>query len=276
MSEAGTAGRESALIGLGSIPGHPKEALRLPEHFALEPELRDQLSSRPGHQRCIEGAGELLLIVHEVPQPAVPERQALYFWKRYDGCWTQAGGPGIDELGALIERYTQVIDFHEENIEDADTAGEIFRILRHIAPIARSSRNLVTALEQALVIDPDDREIRTYRDRAREVERAADLLHADARMTLEFWSAERSEEHARSAERLGQIAYRLNLLAGFFLPLVAFGGLFGMNVILPGFLERGFWFIFFGGMVIGAALLYLAARNIGKNDTGDTDDGNGR
>jgi hypothetical protein len=269
MSEAGSAGRKLELSGRGTLSGHPKESLRLPEHFVLEPELLDQLSSRPGHQRCMEGAGELLLIVHEVPQSGVPERQALYFWKRYDGCWTQAGGPGLDELGALIERYTQVIDVHEENIEEADTAGEIFRILRHIAPIARTSRNLVTALEQALVIDPDDREIRTYRDRAREIERAAELLHADARMTLEFWSAERSEEQARSAEKLGRIAYRLNLLAGFFLPLVAFGGLFGMNVELPGFLERGFWFIFFGGIVIGAGLLYLASRNVGKTDAKD-------
>ncbi len=246
----------------------PREILQLPEHFNIEPELREQLSGRPGHQRCVEGAGELLLVVHDVPEPGVPERTALFFWKRYDGCWTQAGGPGLDELGTLLDRYTRVIDGHEATIDEADTAAEIFAILRHAGPLARSTRNLVQALEQTLAIDPDDAEIRALRDRAREIERAADLLHADARVTLEFWSAERAEEHSRSAEKLGTIAFRLNLLAGFFLPLVALGALFGMNVELPEAVERSFWFIFFGGMLVGAGLLWLVGRRTGGAEGG--------
>jgi hypothetical protein len=269
MRKAGIAGRKMAPRGTSPTSDALIEALRLPAHFGLEPELRDQLSSRPGHQRCIEGAGELLLIVHEVPHAGRPEREALYFWKRYDGSWTQSGGPGIEELGGLLDRYTQVIDAHEERIEQIESAAAIFAILRHIGPISRSTRNLVMALEQTLAIDPDDRQIRAYRDRAREIERAADLLHADARMTFEFWSAERAEQHLESSEKLGKTVYRLNMLAGFFLPLLACGGLLGMNVTLPGFVERGFWFIFFGGMIVGAGLLYLANHGLGKgNDKG--------
>lgn len=246
------------------------ETVKLPAHFHLEPELLEQLSGRPGHQRCVEGAGELLLVVHEVPKPRIPERDALFFWKRHDGSWMQASGPGIGGLGELLDRYEKAIDAHEEVIDEADTAAEIFKILRHSGPLSRSSRNLVMALEQVLAIDHDDREILGYRDRAREIERAADLLNTDGRVALEFWRAERAEEQARSGARLNRIAFRLNLLAGFFLPLVALGGLFGMNVDLPSFAKPMFWGILFSGLMIGAVLLFLVGRQTGKrSDFGD-------
>jgi len=247
------------------------ESFQLPAHYTIERELKDQLSGRPGHQRCVEGAGELLLVVHEVPKSAVPERTAIVFWKRHDLSWMQPGGPGISELGELLGRFERAIDGHEEVIDEADTAAEIFAIIRHAAPLARSTRNLVQALEQVLGIDPDDREIRAYRDRAREIERAADLLQADARLTLEFWRVQRAEEHSRASARLGRIAYRLNLLAGFFLPLVALGGLLGMNIDLPDFLKPMFWLVFFGGMLVGGALLWAVGRQTGKSADFDSE-----
>ncbi|MBK1882458.1 hypothetical protein JIN85_08530 [Luteolibacter pohnpeiensis] len=243
-----------------------EESVKLPGHFKIERELREQLSGRAGHQRCIEGNGELLLILHEVPKAGVPEREALYFWKDYEGRWMQKDGPGVSGVGDLLERYARAIDIHEANIDEADTAAEIFGILKHSGPLARSTRNIVIALEQVLLGEPDDREIRSYRDRAREIERAADLLNSDARLTLEFWRAERAEEQADSAERLGKIAYRLNLLAGFFLPLVAFAGLFGMNVRLPQFIQPMFWGIFFGGLIVGGLLLWFVSREPKQSD----------
>jgi len=245
------------------------ETLKLPAHFDIEPELREQLSNRPGHQRCVEGAGELLLVVHEVPCPGIPEREALFFWKRHDGSWMQRGGAGLSGLGELLDRFAKAIDGHEEMIDDADTAAEIFGILRHSGPLARTSRNLVQALEQVLAVDTDDREIRGYRDRAREIDRAAELLHSDGRVTLEFWRAERAEEQARSAARLNRIAFRLNLLAGFFLPLVAFGGLFGMNVNLPEFVKPMFWAILLGSITVGILLLWLVGHQTGKSTDSD-------
>jgi hypothetical protein len=247
-----------------------EESVKLPNHFRVENELREQLSSRPGHQRCVEGRGELLLIVHDVPKSGIPEREALYFWKDYEGRWAQSSGPGLSGLSELLDRYAKAIDGHEEVIDEADTAGEIFAILRHAGPLTRSSRNLVNALEQVLAVDPEDREIRAFRDRAREIERAADLLNSDARVTLQFWQAERSEQQARSAARLGKIAYRLNLLAGFFLPLVALGGLFGMNVERWGGM---FWGVFFFGIMIGGLLLWAVGHGTGKlADFGDEEE----
>jgi hypothetical protein len=237
------------------------ETWNLPSQYQIEPELREQLSSRPGHQRCVDGEGELLLVVHEVPKPRVPEREALLFWKRRDGSWLGPSQEGLGDLSALLDRYARVIDGHEEVIEEADTAEEIFGILSHSGPLARSSRNLVAALEQVLHIDHDDRDILHLRDRAREIERAADLLNNDARLTLEFWRAGRAEEQAASSERLNNIAFRLNLLAGFFLPLVALGGLFGMNVDLPEFVKPMFWLIVLGGLVMGSVILFFVGRH---------------
>lgn len=239
-----------------------EESVKLPPHFRIEEELREQLSSRPGHQRCLEGRGELLLVVHDVPRPRVHERTGIYFWKGHDGRWQQASGPGLSGLAELMERYSKAISEHEAVVDDADTAAEIFAILRHSGPLARSTRNLVQALEQALLIDPEDREIRAFRDRAREIERAADLLNNDARVTLQFWQAERAEQQARSAARIGRIAYRLNLLAGFFLPLVAMGGLFGMNIDRWSGL---FWAVLILGMIIGGVLLIAVGRRTGKD-----------
>ena len=254
------------LAGIRHDPGIMlPETSFLPSHLSIEPELADQLSSRPGHQRCIEGDGELLLVTHEVPRPSIPERQAIFFWKRRDGKWIgPQGTTGLVALEALLDRYAKAIDGHEEVIDEADTASEVFTILRHAGPLARSSRNLVGALEHLLTIDHDDKAIRALRDRARETERAAELLYADARITLEFWQAERSEEQALASARLNRIAFRLNLLAGFFLPLVALGGLFGMNVDIPHFVQRGFWVIVMFGLLVGACILFMVGRQSGR------------
>jgi hypothetical protein len=196
----------------------------------------------------------------------VPEREALFFWKRRDLRWIgPSGKAGLGELDALLDRYERAIDGHEEVIDEADTAAEIFGILRHSGPLARTSRNLVAALEQVLAIDADDRAIRGLRDRAREIERAADLLHADARVTLQFWQAERAEEQALAAARLNRIAFRLNLLAGFFLPMVALGGLFGMNVDLPSFTKPALWVILSVGLMTGGVLLVMVGRKTGRS-----------
>lgn len=247
------------------------ETLKLPDHFQIEPELRQQLSGRPGHQRCVDGDGELLLVLHEVPKPKVPEREAWFFWKRRDSVWMQPSGTGLSDLSELLDRYERAIDVHEEVIDEADTAAEIFGILSHSGPLARSTRNVVQALEQVLAIDPDDREIRGFRDRAREIERAADLLNMDARVALDFWRALQAEKHARSGARLNRIAFRLNLLAGFFLPLVALGGLFGMNVDLPEFVKPWFWGILIGGLAIGAILLWMVGHKTGRSSDFDAE-----
>jgi hypothetical protein len=237
----------------------------LPAEFILPADLLDQLSNRSGCQRCIVGdSGQLLLVLHDVPKSGVPERKASFFW--YDGQrWHSAEGPGLQGLVHLLDDYAKVIDQLEAIIDDADTAKEIFDLIRQAGPLARSSRNLYHALLDAAAKFPKDRDVRTARDRAHENERAADLLYADARVTLEFIRAERAEEQAKSSDRLARLGFRLNLLAGFFLPLVALGGLMGMNVNLPNFAMNGFWMIFLGGLLFGVIILFIVGYKTGES-----------
>ena len=242
------------------------ETCKLPEHFDIERELREQLSSRPGHQRCIEGAGELLLVVHEVPRPGIPEREALFFWKSHDGIWLQPSGTGIGGLADLLDRYAEAIDGHEATLDSpAASAAAIFATLRHAGPLARTSRNLLQALEHTLAIDPDDRAIRNCRDRAREIERAAELLLSDGRAAMEFRHAERAEQLTRSAVRLNHLVFRLNLLVGFFLPLLAITGWTAIQAIAPTAVRPWLAAILLGTGALATVLPWLATRPPGKS-----------
>jgi len=53
-------------------------------------------------------------------------------------------------------------------------------------------------------------------------------------------------------------------LAGFFLPLFAFAGLFGMNVDLPKFVQPMFWGILARRLMIGFGLVYLVGCSAGS------------
>lgn len=239
----------------------PPESLKLPTHFNLEPELRDQLSSRPGHQRCVEGQDELLLIIHDVPKPGIPEK-VLVFWRRHDGRWIQAGGAGISDLEDLLGRYLDVTDGQQEVVTRAAKAAEVFAGLRQAGPLARSLRELILALDEALSFDPEDRVIRRCCDRAREIGRAADLLHADARATLDFLRTEQGESLVRVGERLGRTLNRLSVLIVIFLPLTALGAFLGMSAGLPWVVKAVFWGIFLAGSVTAAAVLWLSIQGV--------------
>jgi hypothetical protein len=235
----------------------PLESLKLPTHFNIEPELREQLSSRPGHQRCVEGQDELLLIVHEVPKPGSPEK-VLVFWRRHDGRWIQPGGAGLNELDDLLGRYLDVVDTQQEVVTRAAKAADVFAVLRQAGPLARALRELILVLDEALSFDPEDRAIRRCCDRAKEIGRAADLLHADSRATLEFLRTEHGEAIVKVGERLSRTVNRLNVLVVIFLPLTALGSFLAMNPGLPWIVKAVFWGVFLSGFVIAAAVLWLS------------------
>lgn len=165
----------------------------LPSPYQLESDLLARLSGCPIHQRCVVGQGGVLLVVHEVPMPGVPEREALFFWKREDNQWVQPSVcEGLHELADLIERYAMTIDAHEEELNVADQAASLFAILRHCGPLVRSLRNMANAFEQVMAIDQEDRAMMGMLDRAHELVRAAELLHSDEKMALQFQQAEQA------------------------------------------------------------------------------------
>ncbi len=236
------------------IPRMSSEILKLPSHFNLEPELRDQTGTRPGHQRCIEGHDELLLIVHEVPEGVIPGNSRA-FWRRHDGRWTQSSGPGIDELDAILGNYEATIQARFDAVSRADDAEEVFAAQRHAAPLLRSIRDLLKALQQVLAFDPNDPSVRGLRDRAREIELAADLLQSDARVTLEFLRTRQGAALQAATDRLGRMVDRLTLLVLVFLPLATLGTFLAMSGNVPMSAKLVFWGLFIAGTLVTAAML---------------------
>lgn len=237
----------------------PAQVPALPAHFNIEPELREQLGKRPGLQRCVEGHDELLLIVHDVPRPAVAER-AMFFWRRHDGRWTQPGGPGLDELTALLDRYTNAIESRQAAVNQVQGAAEIFAIARNAGPLARSIRELSKALDQALSFDPEDREILDCTDRAKELERAAELLQADARMTLDFLRTEHGETLNAAVGRMELVIKRLAVVVTLFVPLVAIILLLGTSAGISWPLKIVAWLATAGALVVAGGLLGIGPR----------------
>ncbi len=232
----------------------PTDILKLPSHFNLEPELREQWGGRTGHQRCIEGHDELLLVLHKVPDGLVPGAP-LTFWRRHDGRWVQEDGPGIAGVDAVLGSYEEVINRHFAVVNRADVAEEVFTTQRHAAPLLRSVRDLIKALDQVLAFDPNDRVVRDLRDRAREIELAADLLAADARVTLEFLRTRQSDELLQTTRRLNRIVDRLALLVLVFLPLAALGAFLAMSGSIPFVVKLLFWCVFTVGLLVTLSLL---------------------
>lgn len=202
--------------------------------------------------------GHILLILHEVPEPGIPERKGLFFWRDPKGAWkTSAPGNGKRALRDLVERYVNRVDQLEKAFADANSAARLFPVLRAITPIVRSSKHLHEVLQCAREAVRLDRDIINLRDLAGEVERAAELLNAEAKTALEFDIAEAAEAQAKINQSLALTGQRLNLLAALFLPLTAVASVFGMN--LESGLEKVghpflFWAVLATGIVVGVFL----------------------
>jgi Mg2+ and Co2+ transporter CorA len=107
---------------------------------------------------------------------------------------------------------------------------------------------VVQAARQAL---PDDSRMINLRDQAADLERAIELIAADAKAGMEFTVAESASQQALAAEIANEEARRLNRLAAFFLPLATLVAVFGMNPPETMFRNQGFWVVLVAGLFLG-------------------------
>jgi hypothetical protein len=202
----------------------------LPGSWKVPDLFRSRLGEQAGRQRAMAAEGHLLLVLHDVPVPGEPERSAVLFWRDPAGVWRSTGtGSGIGELQDYLQRFKAEVDKLEAQIDGEPNARNFFEALHASTPLLRLIRNMHRALQDAREAAPSDRALLLARDTAGELERAADLLHSDARNGLDFLIASQAEEQAERAEQLVQSGYKLNLLVAIFLPLTALGSAFGMN-----------------------------------------------
>lgn len=241
----------------------------LPSVWSVPSIFHERLGASVGRQRLMAHEGHLLLILHEVPEPGVPERQGVFFWRDPSGKWsTNVRGNGLSELRGLVTRYIDRVDALESAFAAAKSVERLFPVLRAATPIERASKHMHEVLQAAREAERQDKDIINIRDLAGEVVRAAELLNAEARTALEFDIAESAESQAKANRALAEAGQRLNLLAAVFLPLTAVASVFGMN--LPSGLENVanpmlFWVVLVVG--IGVGLLVRGGLNRERSDS---------
>ncbi len=204
----------------------------LPRVWEVPKVFRDRLGSSVGRQRVMAADGHLLLVLHLPPGPDETARQGRFIWRKADGTWTSndvGGGPQV--LAKHLDDFDKAIHVCDVQEEQAKSTEEYFAVLERLVPIQRSARNLHAVLQEARDLCPNDRDIINARDRAYDIARTADLLHTETKNSLDLLTAKRVEEQARASRRMAVSAHRLNLLAAFFFPLAALGGIFGVNLV---------------------------------------------
>ena len=208
-------------------------------------------------------AGHLLLILHKVPSGRTPDRTAVFFYRNPAGEWfstSRGAGPGA--VNMHLEAFEKSIDVLEDQMKVADDAESYFKILQDIQPIHRSTSHLLAALQSAREEAGDDKLIISYRDRAAELDRAATLVHEEARNCMDFTLAMQAERQAQATHKMEIATHRLNKIAALFLPVMAVAGIFGMNLTsgIEDVGVAGFWGLVFLALIVGGIGTTLMTR----------------
>lgn len=239
----------------------------IPPSWQLPDSVVRRLGSGPGRQRIIAEDGHLVVVLHAIPNADDPTRRdARLFWRTETGTWRASATQADSTVGALrahVESYFQTAESFEDRIEQARTADDWFELLQQVAPFARSARNLARVMQELRDRLGADADVIAIRDRAADVERAAELVQQWASQGLDYTIAKSNEEQATLSDYISRSGHRLNLLAAFTLPLTALGSLLGMN--LASGLERAAApYLFWGAGVLCVAIGALLVVSMPK------------
>jgi hypothetical protein len=231
--------------------------MNFPTGWLLPSAISERLGERSGRQRAMVAEGHLLLILHKVPEAEGSKRSGVFFWRSEQGEWHSGDGRrGIVQVREHLLAYETRLEQLEALYEASKTAQDFFGILEVAIPLHRAAVNQHTALQSAREGLPEARDIISLRDIAGEIERAAELLHADAKIALDYRVAQQTEKQTQLANELAQTSHRLNLMAALFLPASIVGGAFGTS--LRSGLEFSspllFWVLLLGSLLVGGAI----------------------
>ena len=196
------------------------QAPLIPANWSSFPdEFRKRLGTTVGRQRCMYAEGQLLIVAHLIPEHDEVSRRGVLFWREVGGEWKSSNGDlGRVALSLHMDRYSKRLETLEQQEVSAMKADDYLPLLESLAPIVRSNRNFLEALEEARKAVPDARELIDHRDRAYELARQADLLYEDAKNSMDVAIVRRADEQAHSAHKMMVATHRLNMLAALFFP----------------------------------------------------------
>lgn len=237
----------------------------LPPLWEVPQEFRDRLGDQAGRQRAMFCDGHLLLVLHRPPKEDEVRRKGRFFWRSPEGTWTASElGGGVKALNMHLDEYAELVEQLDEREEQAASSKAHFQVLTALAPVHRTARHMHQTLQDARKMCPADRRLIVSRDRAYEIERAADLLYSETKNSLDFAVAQRAEEQAAHSHRMSISAHRLNLLAAFFFPIATLSALFGVN-LAHGWEQQSAPWPFLGvlclGLMLGIVLKTFVTRS---------------
>ena len=239
----------------------------LPPDWQVPARFTERLGDSAGRQRAMTADGHLLLILHEPPTPGVAQRTARAFWRTPAGDWSSKGlGDGPQALKRHVAEFAERVEALEARWQSAASAADYFELLRALAPLHRTTRNLHAVLQDARELVSDDRDLINLRDRVGEIDRTIELLHGDARNGLDFTIAHQAERQAEQSFGMAMAAYRLNVLAAVFFPVVTLGAVFGMHLD-NGLREAATPAHFWGLLAVALLAGVLLARTIARKPT---------
>lgn len=230
-----------------------ENATYIPKTWDLPDAIRSRLGKTVGKQRLMSEDGHLLLLLHEAPRAEDDEvRKAVVVWRDPAGAWKSSpAAGGLGGLEAHLTSYRSAIHQMDDEVESAKTARQYFEVMRHMHPMQRATRGMLDVLQNTREALPDDTRIITLRDMANDLERAIELVAADAKAGMDFTLAESANQQAISAEAANLEARRLNRLVAFFFPLATLVTVFGMNPPEEIYPHPGFWVVLAAGLVLG-------------------------
>ncbi len=225
----------------------------LPKIWQVPDTILERLGNNAGRQRIMDEEGHLLLILHAAPEASDDaERTAAFFWRNPEGEWKSApNSGGVASLKDHLDCYRKHIFDLDEQVEAAQKATEYFSILKNATPLLRATRHMLEVLQKAREARQDDRQLLLMRDEAVELERAIDLVHADARDGMEFVIAENASEQAELSYQATVESRRLNRLVAFFFPMATLISLFGMNSPKEVLKSGALWWVVGLGIILG-------------------------
>lgn len=236
----------------------------IPASWEVPAIFRNRLGSQVGRQRAMVADGHLLLILHSPPEPEEHERHGRLFWRSPDGTWkVNCPDPTIKSLHSHLKNYRDRIEKLEEQEGAASSADDYFQVISDLLPVHRAARNMHSAIQTARQEISDAKDIINFRDEAYEIERASDLLNADAKNELDFIVVQRAEKQAQVSYDMGVSSHRLNLLVAFFFPIATLSSIFGTN-LAHGLEERDapwlFLLMILTGLLFGLILTIAITR----------------
>lgn len=225
----------------------------IPKTWELPESISKRLGEAVGKQRLMNEEGHILLLLHQAPRTEDNEvRAAMVVWRNPAGEWKSApAGGGLGGLEAHLASYRTAIHLLDEAVESAKSPRHYFEVMRRMHPLQRATRSLLEVVQATREALPDDKRVINIRDQAVDLERAIELVAADAKAGMEFTVAESASQQAHVAEMANDEARRLNRLLAFFLPLATLVAVFGMNPPESVYQNQGFWLVLVAGLVLG-------------------------